>query len=673
MEQCLNLKDYLVDSGSLTEDEFLQAEDYAFTRKITIERSLVFLNLLSYETLGDARAELTGKAYHPLLNSPPPDSAKSQIPVKFADQWKIFPINYDSKKNRLTLACAEPDHEALQNQLKTIFPGSLQLDFAIATSDEIQKAIDVYYKGKSYKQNTELNLPRDFTIIMPAQTAEDAVSLEETKPNEKKIVLIEPDVTRAGPLKTLLKGEGYRDVQWISSPAELPAALRDQTFDLLVVNGRSFPPKGSWLKAIPDAVELPPASYYNPATLLAGQDYPYQQMSEALISLASAFIRKKLKEEPDRIQEILTRVRYCKLLALRLDLYQAQVDGAVLAAWLSASKENRDLLKQIETPFNLEDIVYPPDAKDKTIRVEAAILKLIAYYQILKRKNPQIADDLDQLRRLLIKNLPSAGIEAYLEVFLNLLKNEEFLKDIDKSAGRILVVDNTLSLTSRLAVRLNNDGFEVVVVPAAGQALKKLGEGKYDLIISEVKLPDTDGLKFCRIVRSNASTANIPLFFFTEEENERLPAESLEAGADDFMKKPGDLEVLSLKIQRVLVTRSAQETKGGLTGSLEEMSSTDFIQSLSAGEKSVKITIKTETEEGNIYLEKGDIIHAHTGDFEGEDAFYRCVIWEKGRFQIVSCSNFPSRTIHGSALSLLLEASRRADEANSGDNDDTDA
>jgi len=106
-------------------------------------------------------------------------------------------------------------------------------------------------------------------------------------------------------------------------------------------------------------------------------------MSEALISLASAFIRKKLKEEPDRIQEILTRVRYCKLLALRLDLYQAQVDGAVLAAWLSASKENRDLLKQIETPFNLEDIVYPPDAKDKTIRVEAAILKLIAYYQIL--------------------------------------------------------------------------------------------------------------------------------------------------------------------------------------------------------------------------------------------------------------------------------------------------
>ncbi len=61
-----------------------------------------------------------------------------------------------------------------------------------------------------------------------------------------------------------------------------------------------------------------------------------------------------------------------------------------------------------------------------------------------------------------------------------------------------------------------------------------------------------------------------------------------------------------------------------------------------------------------------------TSDLEGEDAFYRCVSWEKGRFQIVSCSNFPSRTIHGSAVSLLLEASRRADEANSGDNDDTD-
>ncbi len=667
MQENSELKDYLVNNGSLTEEEFLQAEDYALTRKISLEQSLIFLNLLHFSQLGSTLAELSNMVYHPLLESAPPDSAKSHVPVKFADKWRVFPVDYDLGKNLLTLACAEPDNQVLISQLKTVFPPSLQLDFTIATADEIKKAIDVYYKGRSYKDNTELDLPQDFKILVPTNDSGETVSLEETAPNEKKIVLIEPDVTRASALKTLLKGEGYTNVQWIASPEELPKTLRDQSFDRLVVNGRDYPAMGSWMKAIPNSIKLPQTSYYNPAMMVAGQDYPYQAMSEALVSLAAAFVRKNLEHEPHRIQEILVRVRYCKLLALKLDLDQTQMDGVVLAAWLSSSEKDRDFLKQIATPFKIEEIVCPRNHRDKTIRVEAAILKLVRYYQALKKKDPRLIEDLDRMRRILIKNLPSSGFEAYLEVFLNLIKNEEFLKDMDKPAGRILIVDPFLSPTSPPAIRLNNDGLEVEVVPDAGKGLKQIAEHKYDLIISEIKLPDTDGLKFCRMVRSNQSTANIPLFFFTEEENDRLPIESLEAGADDFIKKPGELEVLSLKIQRAIVKTSSQETNKGVSGSLHEMSATDFIQSLSAGEKSVKIILENETESGHIYIEKGNIIHADTGDLEGENAFYKIVVWEEGRFQIVPCAAFPFRTIQGATMSLLLEASRLADEAMAGD------
>jgi DNA-binding response OmpR family regulator len=293
----------------------------------------------------------------------------------------------------------------------------------------------------------------------------------------------------------------------------------------------------------------------------------------------------------------------------------------------------------------------------------------VTHYQVLKKKEPQILEDLDRLRGVLIKNLPSAGFESYLEVFLNLIKNEAFLKGIDKPAGCILIVDPTLSATSPCAIRLNNDGFEVNVVPNGGKAIKQIAEHQYDLIISEAKLPDTDGLKFCRMMKSNQSTANIPFFFFTEEENKRLPIESLEAGADDFIKKPGELEILSLKVKKTIERTSPQDTNGGVSGSLHEMSPTDFIQSLSAGEKNVKITIETESESGHIYIEKGNIIHAHTGDLEGEIAFYKIVVWEEGRFQIVPCSTFPAPTIQGNTLSLLLEASRLADEAMGGDDD----
>ena len=667
MQESAKLKEHLVKNGILTGDEFLQAEDYALTRKISIETALIFLNQIDYSALGVALAELSDTVYHPLIDSAPPDSAKSLVPVKLADRWKIFPVKHDAANSRLTLACAEPDNQVLIDQLKTIFPPGLHLDLSIAAIDEIKEAIDVHYRGKSFKNNKEVDLPLDFEILNPANDSGETVSLEEMDENGKRIILMEPDAALAGALKTILKGEGYADVRWITSPGELSKNLRDQSFDRLAVNGRKYPAGGSWMKAMPASSLLLQAFYYDPATLVAGQNYPYQSMSESLISLAAAFVRKSLEHEPHRVQELLARVRYCKLLALKLDLFQTQIDGVVLAAWLSSLEKDPDLLKQIATPFQLEEIVFPKDHEDKAIRVETAILKIVTYYQALKGKDPQLTEDMDRLRRSLVKNLPSTGFEAYLEKFLNLIKNEEFLKDVDQPAGRILLVDPSLSKASPPAIRLNNDGFDVVVVPDGRQALIQLSEQNYDLIISEVKLPDTDGLKFCRVVRSNQSTAHIPFFFFTKEENERLPIESLEAGADDFMYKNGKLEILYLKVQRAIAKTSQQETNGGVSGSLQEMSATDFIQSLTAGEKSVKITLENEMEHGHIYIEKGNIIHAQLGDLGGEKAFYKIVIWEKGRFQITPCSKFPPRTIQSRTMALLLDATRYADESGAGE------
>lgn len=671
MQESSKLKDYLIHHGNLSEEEYLQAEDYALTRKISIEQSLVFLNLLSYSELGCALAEIYNMAYHPLLNSVPPDSAKSYVPFNYADKWKIFPVSYDSKKVLLTLACAEQDNQALISKLKAVFPPSLRLDFTIATDSEIERAIDVYYRGKPHRETAALDLPEDFKILLSSEDSAVELSLDDPPIKKDKVILIEPDIKRAGALKTILKGEGYTNVQWLASPVELSQTLKDQSFDHLIINGRSFPATGSWATALPNSINLLRTSYYDPSTMVAGQNFPYQPMSESLVGLAAAFARKSFEHTPHLVQEILARVRYCKLLALKLDLFQTQIDGVVLAAWLSVFARDKNLLQQIVTPFKLLEIIFPQDSESGNMRVEAAILKLVTHYQALNKKDPRICEDLDQLRRILIKNLPPTGFDTYLEAFLNIVKNEVFLKNIDKPAGCILMVDPSLSAKFPPAIRLNNDGFMVEVVAEADKALKRIAEHKYDLVISETKLPDTDGLKFCRILRSNRLTANIPFFFFTEEGDERLSIESLEAGADDFIKKSGELEILSLKVHKAIERANPQEkdTNRGVSGSLQEMSATDFIQILSAGEKSVKITIENETENGHIYIKKGNIVHAHVGDLEGENAFYKIVVWEEGRFQISPCATFPPQTIQGNTLSLLMEASRLADEAREEDDD----
>ena len=634
MHEGSKLKAHLIDHGRVTPEDFFQAEDYALTRHIPVESSLLFLNLLDYEGLGRALAELHGRPYRSLLHEPPPDSAKSRVPLKFAARWHIFPVAYEPEDRCLTLASAEPSNATFLGRTKTLFPPSLKLEWTTASLQEIEKAIDVYYKGKALKQPAVLDIPEDFTILAPAQPPEED-SPTGPASSDKRVLLLDPDISRAGAVRTLLKGEGYQRVQWISSPKEMPRTLKENAFDLLVINGRTFPPLGSWWDMLPEDVEAPPTSYYDPSTLVSGQNFPYPQMSEALIQLASSFVRTPPALEPDLIDEILMRVRYCKLLALRLELLPTQVDGTVLAAWLSFPKIGKTFVKQLLAPYHLQDILFPPEDNGRPMRVEAAILKLIRYFQMLKKKNPALTKDMDRLRRLLIKQLPSSGMEKYLEIFLTLLKDEEFLENIDQPFGRILVVDETLSGSSHVIMRLNNDGFDVEVVSRAREVSGKLAEHYYDLVMSELHPADTDGLTFCRTLRSNPSTADIPFLFFTSQRGERLAAECLEAGADDFIQKPGNPEVLSLKIQRLLAARSHGEARQGVRGSLNEMNSCDFIQSLSAADKSVKITIERRNETGSIYLKNGEIVHAHTGEVKGEAAFCRIVAWEEGRLSLI--------------------------------------
>lgn len=264
------LKSHLLSSGRLTEEEILRAEDYALTRKISMEESLLFLNLLDYTYLGQNLADIYEKFYHPLLAEAPPDPAKAMVPLKFAERWKIFPVTYNPEKNVLTLAAANPEDQDTLRQLQSAFPPSLSLAFTIASVSEIDKAIDVHYKNRPYAQAPELEVPSDFAILIADQEARDKLNLEEVTRTRKKILLLEPDLARASALKTILRGEGYLDVSWILSSEEVAKTLKEESSDLLLVNSRAFQPQGSWLRNIPKEVKLPQISYYNLTPFLLG-------------------------------------------------------------------------------------------------------------------------------------------------------------------------------------------------------------------------------------------------------------------------------------------------------------------------------------------------------------------------------------------------------------------
>ena len=664
MTELAALKSYLIEKNGLRPEQIAQAEDYALTRNISLEEALVFLELIDYSVLGKRLAAIHGKPYVALLDREPPKTAKARVSLKMAAKLRIFPVKYDSEKNVLVLAVSEPKDSSLIEKLKTLFHGTTRLAFCVASAAEIEKAIDVYYRGMSYSMSQEIHLPKDFTIIAAQEKEKEDLLRPEHVQTKEKILLLEPDRTRGGAIRSLLRAEGYGDVTWIVSAPEIGPALAKEPFHLLLVNGRLFRPKGPWLDHVGSGTALPKISYYHLVPMLLGQEYPYHEMSSALIHGVSYFVKAQLAQKPGLIKEIINSARYGKLLASRMGLDQRQVDGIVLAAWYSGGGLGEDFLKQVPLPYGLEEFFSSEGKERSEARMEAGILSLVRRYLTLQKDDPEGTKDVQRLRKELQGTRSNSETDAMIEAFLKVIKEEELLGRVGEgAAGHILIVDPTESPVSPCALRLNNEGYQIEVVKRAKDALNKVAQGKIDLILSELNLEDVKGLQLCRAIKGKEATSSIPFLFLTSDRGEGLQAECLEAGAEEFFLKPPDLDVLCLKIKRLISPKQADTKTRGVHGSISEMKPADFLQTLSAAEKDVEVRLERAKEKGAIFMQKGEVVHANTGSLSGEEAFFALMAWNDGSFEIVSCADFPARSIQSPLMSLLIEGYRRLDES----------
>ncbi len=659
------LKNYLIDSHRLTADEAARAEDYALTTGMALDEAVVFLKLMNYTQMGQCLSEIFHKPYLSLLDKPPSDIARTKVPLKVAEALMVFPLAYDVKSDTLSLAVHDPSDAALLQNLRQVISLSTGYETTVASKSEIRLAIDVHYKGRPYVPGPEISLPQGFAIVSKDGKVQDSLELDDQLKSSSRIVLLEPDMERSRAIMTLLRREGFPRVRWASSMKEAIKMIGEEPADRMVVNVRAFKSQGGTLRQLPDGMASF-LTFYNIRSMLLGQEYPYAQMSEALLALVSFVIRKALHDDRSKLEQIAATARYCKLLAMRLGLPVTVVDGAVLAAWLCAPGIGRGLYEQMSCPYPISRIFDSPEAAAASPDViEVRILRLVHRYQELKIQYPEIAGDISQVRKKLERHGDIPEDRSLLEAFLNVIKDEEFLKDAGRAKRRILIVDPGYHQDSALAMRLNNDGYDVAGASDAKEAAKIILDAGADLVISEVNLTGTEGMRFCRALRKNRATAHIPFFFLTDDGSERLATRCLEAGADDFFLKPPDLEMLSIKIRNILALKSSRGAQSGITGTLKDMSFTDIIQSLTTGEKDVEIQLKSGGKKGVIYIQQGDIIYAQAQGLEGQDAFYQMMTWFEGEFEIRACTTVPERNVFESAMSLLMEGARIADEAGS--------
>ncbi len=102
----------------------------------------------------------------------------------------------------------------------------------------------------------------------------------------------------------------------------------------------------------------------------------------------------------------------------------------------------------------------------------------------------------------------------------------------------ILIVDDSFSMRSTLAIALRSAGYEVSEAVDGRDALSKLDGRKFNLIVSDVNMPNLDGISFLRTFKQLAQYRFTPVIMLTTEGQESIMSEGKAAGARAWIMKP---------------------------------------------------------------------------------------------------------------------------------------
>ena len=114
---------------------------------------------------------------------------------------------------------------------------------------------------------------------------------------------------------------------------------------------------------------------------------------------------------------------------------------------------------------------------------------------------------------------------------------------------RLFLLEDDLSLINGLSFAIKKQGYEIVVARTTLEADALWVDGKYDLIILDVSLPDGSGFDFCKKIRQ---TSKVPVMFLTAADEETDIIMGLDIGGDDYITKPFKLAVFLSRLNALL-------------------------------------------------------------------------------------------------------------------------
>lgn len=124
---------------------------------------------------------------------------------------------------------------------------------------------------------------------------------------------------------------------------------------------------------------------------------------------------------------------------------------------------------------------------------------------------------------------------------------------------RILAVDDSLSYRQHIAEALRSDGYEVITVRSGEEAFELLSVQAVDCILLDVMMPGLDGKETCLRIKASPGVRDTPVILLTAAEDRASMLEGLATGADDYIQKSAELDVLKARVRAQLRRRQFED------------------------------------------------------------------------------------------------------------------
>ncbi len=221
---------------------------------------------------------------------------------------------------------------------------------------------------------------------------------------------------------------------------------------------------------------------------------------------------------------------------------------------------------------------------------------------------------------------------------------------------KILVVEDDRELNRTVCSFLNGNGYEAVGCYDANEAYDALYENVFDLIVSDIMMPVTDGFEFARNVRD--TDTDIPILFMTARDDIASKQRGFRIGVDDYMVKPIDLDELLLRIgallRRAKIAVSRKIEVGGFVMDADEHTAYLNGEEVALTTREFSILYKFLS-----YPKKTFTRTQLMDEFWGQDTETAPravdVYMTKLRAKLSDCDDFEIKTVHGLGYKAVLK------------------